>query len=246
MNIFNNFGNIVDGYDVKVLNEREARAGAGLLFVFGFLSFVNSFMLGHFVFAQYFVGFFMVDFAIRLINPNYSPSLLLGRFFVQNQIPEYVGASQKRFAWSIGLILSVVMFYLLVLNPQMTPIKIFICGLCLVLLIAESAFSICLGCKIYNLFNKQKATNCPGGICEIRVKDDIQTFNISQKLITVGLVGIISFGLYSFSMNTENRSSAMAMMSMMFPSTDTDSYAKKCGMEGCENSNCTGIEMRKK
>ena len=244
MNIFNNFGNTVDGYDVKVLNEREARAGAGLLFVFGFLSFVNSFMLGHFEFAQYFVGFFMIDFAIRLINPNYSPSLLLGRFFVKNQIPEYVGASQKRFAWSIGLILSIVMFYLLVLNPQITPIKILICGLCLILLLAESAFSICLGCKIYNLFNKEKATNCPGGICEIRVKDDIQKFNILQKLITIGLVGIILFGLYSFSMKTENRSSAMLMMPMMM--STNDNYAGKCDMKGCDNPNCSGKEMMNK
>jgi len=243
--MFNYFGNKVEGYDVKVLNEREARAGAGLLFVFGFLSFVNSFMLGHFVFAQYFVGFFMVDFAIRVINPNYSPSLLLGRFFVQNQIPEYVGASQKRFAWSIGLVLSVVMFYLLVLDPQMTPVKIIICVLCLILLISESAFSICLGCNIYNLFNKEKATHCPGGICEVVQKEKIQKFNTFQKLITGILTILTIFGLYSFSVNVENRSSAMSMMSMMMSSSE-DSYAGKCGMEGCDNGSCTGIEMRNK
>ena len=55
--MFSYFGNEVEGYDVKVINEREARAGAGILFIFGFLSFLNSFMLGHFIFAQYFVIF---------------------------------------------------------------------------------------------------------------------------------------------------------------------------------------------
>ena len=36
-----NFGETVNGYEVKVLNEREARAGAGILFLLGFISFVN-------------------------------------------------------------------------------------------------------------------------------------------------------------------------------------------------------------
>jgi hypothetical protein len=226
--MFNYFGNEVEGYDVKVINEREARAGAGILFIFGFLSFLNSFMLGHFIFAQYFVTFFMVDFLIRIINTNYSPSLLLGRFFVQNQIPEYVGASQKRFAWTIGLVLSMIMFYLLVLDPQMTPIKIVICVLCLALLISESAFSICLGCKIYNLFNKESAKHCPGGVCEVVKKDKIQTFNLTQKLITIIVTALIIFGLYSFSKNVENRSAAMSMMKMMSSmSMDND----KCDMD---------------
>jgi hypothetical protein len=234
--MFNYFGNEVEGYDVKVINEREARAGAGILFIFGFLSFLNSFMLGHFIFAQYFVTFFMVDFLIRIINTNYSPSLLLGRFFVQNQIPEYVGASQKRFAWTIGLVLSMIMFYLLVLDPQMTPIKIIICVLCLALLISESAFSICLGCKIYNLFNKESAKHCPGGVCEVVKKDKIQTFNLTQKLITIIVTALIIFGLYSFSKNVENRSAAMSMMKMMSSmSMDND----KCDMD-MDMTSCGG------
>ena len=215
-----NFGELVEGYDVRVLNEREARAAAGILFVFGFLSFMNSFMLGNFVFTQYFVGFFMIDFLIRVINPNYSPSLLLGRFFIQNQIPEYVGASQKRFAWSIGAILSIIMFYLVAIDPQMNPIKIVICVLCLILLISESAFSICLGCKIYNIIKKEKATNCPGGVCEIREKEPIQTFNFLQKTITSVVTISIVFGLYTFSVETPNYSSAMKMIPIMMMSDE--------------------------
>lgn len=209
------FGEKVDGYDVRVLNEREARAAAGLLFLFGMLSFLNSFMLGSFVFTQYFVGFFMFDFTIRIINPRYSPSLLIGRFFIQNQIPEYVGASQKRFAWSIGVVLSFIMFYLVVIEPQTNPLKIIICVVCLMLLMFESAFSICLGCKIYNLIKKDKATHCPGGVCEIRTKEPIQTFNTLQKVIASVVSIAIAFGLYTFSINTPNYSSAMKMIPMM-------------------------------
>ncbi|MFA6191939.1 MAG: DUF4395 family protein [Sulfurimonas sp.] len=75
------------------------------------------------------------------INPSYSPSLLIGRFFVKNQLPEYVGAAQKRFAWLIGLVLALPMFYLLVINFAPNPIKVLICIICLVLLLSESAFS---------------------------------------------------------------------------------------------------------
>ena len=235
--LFPNFGEIVDGYEVRVLNEREARAAAGILFIFGFLSFMNSFMLGNFVFTQYFVGFFMIDFLIRIINPSYSPSLLLGRFFIQNQVPEYVGASQKRFAWSIGFILSTIMFYLVVVDPQMNPIKIIICILCLMLLISESAFSICLGCKIYDVVKKDKAKYCPGGVCEVKEKDPIQTFNFSQKIITSFVSVSIVFGLYTFSIETPNYSSAMKMMEMMSMSQEDrkkiqeDKYTKQMDAE---------------
>jgi hypothetical protein len=135
---FFKYGEVVKGYDVRVLNEREARAGAGILFAIGILSLTNAVMLSHGVVTRYFIAFFTLDFLIRVINPSYSPSLLMGRFMVQNQEPEYVGALQKRFAWGIGLLLALPMFYLLVINWQPNPIKVFICIICLTLLIAIS------------------------------------------------------------------------------------------------------------
>ena len=36
-----NFGETVNGYEVKILKGRETRAGAGILFLFEFISFVN-------------------------------------------------------------------------------------------------------------------------------------------------------------------------------------------------------------
>jgi len=220
LQILKEFGNKVEGYEQRVINEREARAAAGILFAFGMLSFLNSFMLGNFVFTQYFVGVFMVDFFIRVINPNFAPSMLLGRVFIQNQIPEYVGAEQKRFAWSIGLILSIPMFYLVAIDPQMNPIKIVICVICLLLLLFESAFSICLGCKIYHVIKKTKAENCPGGVCEIREKDEIQKFSSIQKLIVVAITTFTFVSLYSFTVNTPHKSMAFNMLPMMLMSEE--------------------------
>ena len=202
---FFKYGEEVAGYDVRVINEREARAAAGILFAFGMLSLTNAVMLHHGVVTRYFITFFTLDFIIRVINPSYSPSMLLGRFFVQNQTPEYVGASQKRFAWGLGLLLALPMFYYLVINWQPNPLKVLICGICLLLLIFESAFSICLGCKIYNLVMPQKATHCPGGVCEIKRKEKIQTFNGVQKSIFVLTLLLLAFGIYSYMYKLENK-----------------------------------------
>ena len=144
------FGENVKGYDIPVLNEREARAGAGILLLPAVFSFAYSYLVHDFTFTKIFVTFFMIDFFIRIfISPHYAPTLIMGRFFVQNQKPEYVGARQKRFAWSIGFILSVVMFLIIVVFEVMTPIKIVICLLCIALLFSETAFGICI--EMYTL-----------------------------------------------------------------------------------------------
>ena len=202
---FLQYGEKVEGYEVLVLNEREARAGAGILFLIGILSLVNAVALGHVIVTQVFISFFTLDFLMRVVQPRYSPSLLLGRFFVQNQRPEYVGATQKRFAWGIGLMLAIPMFYLLVIDFQPNPIKVLVCIICLTLLFFEAAFSICLGCKIYGIFKKDPVTHCPGGVCEVRTKDAIQTFNLMQKIITLAVMVALIFGLYSYFTKVESK-----------------------------------------
>lgn len=150
------FGEQLDGYAVPVLNEREVRAGAGILFLFALISFMNAWLAGDFRFTRVFVVAFLLDFTIRIIvNPRYAPSLILGRFAVRWQAPEYVGAPQKRFAWAIGWVLALIMFNLVVVNRIIGPVNLFVCLTCLVLLFYESAFGICLGCKIYNLFSRR-------------------------------------------------------------------------------------------
>lgn len=162
------FGEKVPGYDVAVLNERAVRASAGILFLFAIVSFMNAWQQGNFQPTRLFVVAFLVDFTIRvLVNPRFAPSLIVGQWMVRHQQPEYVGAPQKRFAWAIGLALAATMFYLIVVNNVIGPVNLLVCGLCLLLLFFETAFGICLGCKIYNLFHRKQAQLCPGGACEV-------------------------------------------------------------------------------
>jgi hypothetical protein len=183
----------VEGYDVPVLNEREVRAAAGILFFFALVSFLNSWLTGNFRLTQIFVIAFLIDFTIRIfINPRYSPSMILGRLAVRKQVPEWVGAPQKRFAWAVGWALAVAMFYLIVLNSVVGPINLVVCATCLTLMFFESAFGICLACKIYNAFSRRQAHHCPGGVCAPRAFRKVSlgdTAIVAGFLVLIGLVG---------------------------------------------------------
>src|ERR1700761_3414136 len=105
------FGENVPGYEIRVLNEREIRAAAGILFLAIFLSFMLILFENNFLPIKYVITIFLFDIALRVfVSPRYSPMLIIGRFIVRNQTPEYVGARQKRFAWFVGLFLSATMF----------------------------------------------------------------------------------------------------------------------------------------
>lgn len=186
------FGETIPGYDVPVLNEREVRAAAGILFFFALVSFMNSWLMGNFRLTQIFVIAFLIDFTIRIfINPKFSPSMTLGRFAVRKQQPEWAGAPQKRFAWAVGWVLAVVMFYLIVLNNVIGPINLIVCATCLTLMFFESAFGICLACIIYNAFTRQQAQHCPGGVCEVFTPHPSQKVGAGGTAIVVGFLAII-------------------------------------------------------
>ena len=151
------FGEKVAGYDTPMFNEREVRAAAGIVFLFAFIAFMNGFLTGNNEPTKLMVSVFLFDFFIRIfINPKYAPSMVAGRWVVNNQKPEYTDAAPKRWAWSFGFILATTMFYLVVLNDIRGPINILTCALCLGLLFFEAVFGICVGCKIYNLVHDEK------------------------------------------------------------------------------------------
>ena len=91
------FGEQVAGYDVRVLNEREIRAAAGILFLLALIAFMHAWLLGNFQWTRLFIVGFVLDFTIRLLlNPRYAPSMVLGRFMVRQQQPEYADDGHRR------------------------------------------------------------------------------------------------------------------------------------------------------
>jgi hypothetical protein len=186
------FGETVDGYEIRVLNEREVRAAAGILFLFTYTALMFILFTGNFILIKYVITFFLLDFLIRvLINPKFSPTLIIGRLMVRNQVPEYVGAQQKKFAWSIGIVLSAVMFILMVIVNSYSPITGIVCLLCLTFLFFESVFGICLGCKFYSFFHKTKPQLCPGEVCDRKSKQAIQKISPAQLLVVAVFIAFI-------------------------------------------------------
>ena len=175
------FGTIIPGLHINnrpapypVLNERAVRAGAGITFAAGFFAFFQAFYLDNFIFLQYLVAVLTIDFSIKVfIGPHLSPLSRLAQWTVTGQTPEYVGALQKRFAWSIGLILALTMSILIFGFSLFGTFTLVICGICLTFMFIESTFGICVGCKIYNglisygfVKSPEYKPACSGNVCE--------------------------------------------------------------------------------
>ena len=193
------FGENVEGYNIPVLNEREIRASAGILFLATFFSLMLIIFKNNFLPIKYVITLFLTDFIIRVfVNPKFSPTLIIGRLIVRNQVPEYVGAQQKKFAWIIGVALSATMFIFMVVVNSYSPITGIICLICLVFLFFESAFGICLGCKFYSMFYKEKAQYCPGEVCGVKSKQAIQKTSGVQLLIVLAFIAFTVLTAFLF------------------------------------------------
>ncbi len=171
------FGEYIEGSNFKVLDERRMRASAGIMFLLGLIAFINAFILQNYKVIPFIAGFLMLNFVIGIfINPKFSPTLFIAYLFVKKQSPLPIGAIQKKFAWSLGLCLSIAIFVLsLFLIKDVTyfePVCL-MCLICLVLLYFETAFGICIGCKFYYFFidlkiikEPRERPNCMGDTCE--------------------------------------------------------------------------------
>lgn len=161
------FGEKVEGIDIPVFNERAVRASAGLLFLLGFSAVSYAFFTGDFQPVRGFGAFFLIDMGIRIgFNHRFAPTMALGALIVRRQRPEWVGAAQKKLAWSLGFGMAFVacmgMGFLGIQNEYMS----LFCSFCLALMFLETAFGICVGCELHRVFSKTPPQLCPGDVCE--------------------------------------------------------------------------------
>ena len=193
------FGEDVEGYNIPVLNEREIRAAAGILFFIMLFSILKVIFTGDFLLLKYAIILFLTDMVIRVfISPRFSPTLIIGRLIVSNQVPEYVGAKQKMFAWIIGVVLASIMFILMVVVNSYSPITGIICLICIIFLFAETSFGICIGCKFYSWIYKEKAQYCPGEVCDVKSRQEIQKTSWAQLLIVIVFIAYIVLTVFLF------------------------------------------------
>ncbi len=172
------FGEYLNGSQFKVLDEREVRASAGIMFFLALIAFINVAFLQRFYVISAVSGFLMINFMIGIfINPKYAPTMIVAKMIVKDQSALPIGAIQKKFAWGLGLGLAITIFVLslfLLGDLRFFEPVCLLCLICMALLFLETAFGICVGCKIYHYALKLKLLpqpevnpNCMGDSCEV-------------------------------------------------------------------------------
>lgn len=173
------FGELNDQKTFKVVDERVWRASAGIMLFLAVVVSINAFLLKRYFLVPYLSGFLALNFIIGIfINPKFSLTIILAKIVTIKQSPMPIGAIQKKFAWSLGLDLSLVIFILslfLVNDDSFFRPVCMLCLVCIALLYLETAFGICVGCKLYYLFlnlgwikKPEIIPNCMGDSCEVK------------------------------------------------------------------------------
>ena len=175
------FGEVIsavaaDGRELHspVFNENEVRAAAGLTMVVGAVAFAYAYFDENYVPLRAVTALFLVEFLIRVtIGLKHSPMGLVARGLTRRRPADWVSAKPKRFAWTIGLVMSASM--VVITNSGVTgALPRTICLICLVLMWTESVLGVCLGCELHAWLVRRCWTTkdpafevCANGACEI-------------------------------------------------------------------------------
>ncbi len=145
------FGQRIPGLHAAVFDEHEVRAAAGLTMVVGAVAFAFANFEQQFLPLQIVTAFFAVEFLVRVtLGLRYSPVGVVARALTYGRPPEWVSAKPKRFAWSIGLAMSLSMT--VVINSGVRGLlPRTICLVCLTFMWLESVLGLCVGCEIAGL-----------------------------------------------------------------------------------------------
>jgi hypothetical protein len=157
-----------------VFNENEVRAAAGLTMVIGAVAFSYAYFARQYVPLQVAASLFFADFLIRItLGLRSSPTGAVARLMTLGRAAEWVSAKPKRFAWTLGVVMSFAMT--IITNSGIRgPLPRTMCLICLTLMWMESALGLCLGCKIYGLLVRRGWARenpehqvCADGSCEV-------------------------------------------------------------------------------
>jgi len=156
------------------VNEHEVRAAAGITLVIGAVAFAYAYFARQYVPLQVVASFFFVEFLIRVTaGIRHSPVGNLARALTRSQPPDWVSAKPKRFAWTLGLVMTLAMT--IITNTGIRGwLPRSICLVCLTLMWMEAVLGLCLGCRIHGLLVRRGWVSkdpefevCADGSCEV-------------------------------------------------------------------------------
>ena len=174
-------GRVVDGRELRagVFNETQVRAAAGLTMALGAIAFVYANFEKEFVPIRVVTTFFFVDFLLRVtVGLHRSPVGIVSGWITSWNAPLWVSAKPKRFAWTLGLVMSAAMMVITNVGIR-GGLPRTICLICLVLMWLEAVLGLCLGCEIYGFLARRgwiaeddAYEICAGGACDISSRSD--------------------------------------------------------------------------
>jgi hypothetical protein len=104
---------------------------------------------------------------------KFSPFGQLARLLTWRHAPQWVSAKPKRFAWSLGLVMSLAM--MVITNSQIRGVlPLTVCLICMTLMWLEAVLGLCLGCEMYGamvrrgwLARDEAYEICSSGACAV-------------------------------------------------------------------------------
>jgi hypothetical protein len=175
------YGMILDGpapdgtvFRHGVFNEIEVRAAAGITMALGTYAFVYANFEKYFIPIKLVTTFFLIDFLLRVtVGLRRSPVGVIARLITRRRPPEWVSARPKRFAWSLGLVMSAGMTLITNVNIHGVLPRT-VCLICLTLMWLESVLGLCLGCEMHAWLVRRSWAGksdayevCAGGVCAV-------------------------------------------------------------------------------
>jgi hypothetical protein len=178
---WNSFGQRFDNLTVwgrparfPVVNERAVRATAGIVMVLAAVAIAIAYFDKNYTPVRVISVIVAVDYLLRQVAglTPLSPIGTLGTLLVNNQAPEWVGATQKRFSWAMAF--GMALLIAILTNAGVHGLGVQLIGLALITLLwLESVVGFCVGCFIYSrlikagLIHPEDAPACGGNSCEI-------------------------------------------------------------------------------
>jgi hypothetical protein len=165
-----------------VFNEVEVRIAAGITMAMGAIVFALANWEKVFAPIQVVTTFFFIEFLIRVTAGFHrSPVGIVSSRLTRGQPPQWVSAKPKRFAWTLGLVMSFSM--MVITNAEIRgALPRTICLICLALMWLESVLGMCLGCEVHGRLvrlgwtTKDEAYEiCAGGVCAFPDRGDAVT-----------------------------------------------------------------------
>ena len=157
-----------------VFDETQVRAAAGLTLAAAAIAFAYANFAQVFGPIKVVTAFFFVDFLLRVtLGIGSSPTGVVAGWLTRRQAPQWVSAKPKRFAWTLGLVMSAAMTVITNLDVHgMLPRTI--CLTCLTLMWLEAVLGLCVGCELYGLAVRRRWVRpdadieiCAGDVCEV-------------------------------------------------------------------------------